>query len=194
MKYFNTKTYTDPEWASINLGILMCLTCSGVHRSLGTHITKVRSLVLDVECWKGELLEFMCSIGNAAFNRVWEIAAGSHILRPNHYPDIQFIRQYFIIRKYQNKAFMYHPYQNSVIMSSLKAQPWERSGYLTKLGGKENALFHSWQKRFLCITAHRTFTYAKTPTSEAAGFIDLAAPMQQLPAIEVGAREPSFFE
>lgn len=37
----------DPDWASINLGIVVCKECSGVHRSLGTHISKVRSLTLD---------------------------------------------------------------------------------------------------------------------------------------------------
>lgn len=37
----------DPEWASLNLGILMCIECSGIHRNLGSHISKVRSLGLD---------------------------------------------------------------------------------------------------------------------------------------------------
>lgn len=36
-----------PEWASLNLGILMCIECSGIHRNLGSHISKVRSLGLD---------------------------------------------------------------------------------------------------------------------------------------------------
>jgi len=45
-----------PDWASINLGILVCLECSGVHRSLGTHITKVRSMTLDTKSWEPELL------------------------------------------------------------------------------------------------------------------------------------------
>lgn len=37
----------DPEWAVLNLGILICVKCSGIHRSLGVHISKVRSLELD---------------------------------------------------------------------------------------------------------------------------------------------------
>ena len=36
-----------PEWASINLGMLVCIECSGIHRNLGSHISKVRSLDLD---------------------------------------------------------------------------------------------------------------------------------------------------
>ena len=31
----------DPDWASLNLGILLCIECSGVHRNLGVHISKV---------------------------------------------------------------------------------------------------------------------------------------------------------
>lgn len=37
----------NPEWASLNLGVLMCIECSGIHRNLGSHISKVRSLTLD---------------------------------------------------------------------------------------------------------------------------------------------------
>ena len=37
----------DPDWASINLGALICIECSGIHRNLGTHLSRVRSLDLD---------------------------------------------------------------------------------------------------------------------------------------------------
>uniref|UniRef100_I3KTC3 Arf-GAP with coiled-coil, ANK repeat and PH domain-containing protein n=1 Tax=Oreochromis niloticus TaxID=8128 RepID=I3KTC3_ORENI len=46
---------TAPCWASINLGVLLCIECSGIHRSLGVHFSKVRSLTLD--SWEPELLK-----------------------------------------------------------------------------------------------------------------------------------------
>jgi hypothetical protein len=38
----------DPRWVSINLGLYLCIECSGIHRSLGVHISKVRSIELDL--------------------------------------------------------------------------------------------------------------------------------------------------
>ncbi|KAF7660226.1 hypothetical protein LDENG_00286280 [Lucifuga dentata] len=59
-----------PCWASINLGVLLCIECSGIHRSLGVHCSKVRSLTLD--SWEPELLKLMCKLGNTAINHIYE--------------------------------------------------------------------------------------------------------------------------
>ncbi|XP_053308534.1 arf-GAP with coiled-coil, ANK repeat and PH domain-containing protein 3 isoform X2 [Spea bombifrons] len=61
---------TDPRWASINLGITLCIECSGIHRSLGVHCSKVRSLTLD--SWEPELLKLMCELGNSTINQIYE--------------------------------------------------------------------------------------------------------------------------
>ncbi|XP_062840601.1 arf-GAP with coiled-coil, ANK repeat and PH domain-containing protein 1 [Anolis carolinensis] len=59
-----------PEWASINLGITLCIECSGIHRSLGVHFSKVRSLTLD--SWEPELVKLMCELGNRIINQIYE--------------------------------------------------------------------------------------------------------------------------
>ncbi|XP_051851800.1 arf-GAP with coiled-coil, ANK repeat and PH domain-containing protein 1 isoform X2 [Antechinus flavipes] len=59
-----------PEWASINLGVTLCIQCSGIHRSLGVHFSKVRSLTLD--SWEPELVKLMCELGNTVINQIYE--------------------------------------------------------------------------------------------------------------------------
>ncbi|XP_062843107.1 arf-GAP with coiled-coil, ANK repeat and PH domain-containing protein 2-like [Trichomycterus rosablanca] len=60
----------EPEWASVNQGITLCIRCSGIHRSLGVNISRVRSLILDT--WTPETIQLMCERGNNMMNLIYE--------------------------------------------------------------------------------------------------------------------------
>ncbi|XP_042372241.1 arf-GAP with dual PH domain-containing protein 2-like [Plectropomus leopardus] len=67
----------DPEWASYKLGVFVCLTCSGIHRSLSS---RVKSIKLDF--WEDELVEFMKSSGNSSAQDLYEKAVPPFYYRP----------------------------------------------------------------------------------------------------------------
>ncbi|KAJ0063916.1 hypothetical protein NL108_013723, partial [Boleophthalmus pectinirostris] len=60
----------EPRWASVNLGVTVCIHCSGIHRSFGVHVSKVRSITLD--SWDPEHLKLLCILGNDVMNRIYE--------------------------------------------------------------------------------------------------------------------------
>ncbi|KAI1389644.1 ArfGap-domain-containing protein [Hypoxylon trugodes] len=59
----------NPSWASWNLGIFLCMRCAAIHRKLGTHISKVKSLSMD--SWTNEQVEAMKRVGNVASNKIY---------------------------------------------------------------------------------------------------------------------------
>uniref|UniRef100_A0A8K9Y839 Arf-GAP with GTPase, ANK repeat and PH domain-containing protein 1 n=1 Tax=Oncorhynchus mykiss TaxID=8022 RepID=A0A8K9Y839_ONCMY len=93
----------NPDWASLNLGALICIECSGIHRNLGTHLSRVRSLDLDE--WPLELLKVMTSIGNELANEVWEGNAQGR-LKPSVYLSLREERERWIRAKYEQRLFL----------------------------------------------------------------------------------------
>ncbi|PKY01312.1 ArfGap-domain-containing protein [Aspergillus campestris IBT 28561] len=92
------------EWVSINLGIVLCIECSGIHRSLGTHISKVRSLTLDVNSFSNDIVEILLQIGNRVSNMVWE-ATLDHSQKPVA-SSTREQRLRFITAKYSDRAYV----------------------------------------------------------------------------------------
>lgn len=91
------KTATHPRWASWNLGCFICIRCSGIHRSMGTHISRVKSV--DLDSWTDEQMKSMVRWGNAKSNAFWEAK-----LPENHGPSDSkidnFIRTKYEVRKW----------------------------------------------------------------------------------------------
>uniref|UniRef100_A0A4W6CHT4 ArfGAP with GTPase domain, ankyrin repeat and PH domain 3 n=1 Tax=Lates calcarifer TaxID=8187 RepID=A0A4W6CHT4_LATCA len=92
----------NPDWASLNLGALMCIECSGIHRNLGTHLSRVRSL--DLDDWPVELSMVMTAIGNAMANSVWEGALESYT-KPGS-DSTREEKERWIRAKYEQKLFL----------------------------------------------------------------------------------------
>ncbi|XP_011481239.1 arf-GAP with GTPase, ANK repeat and PH domain-containing protein 1 isoform X2 [Oryzias latipes] len=92
----------NPDWASLNLGALICIECSGIHRNLGTHLSRVRSL--DLDDWPLELIKVMSAIGNEVANSVWEANAQGR-MKPG--PDAtREERERWIRAKYEQRLFL----------------------------------------------------------------------------------------
>uniref|UniRef100_A0A8C6ST64 Arf-GAP with coiled-coil, ANK repeat and PH domain-containing protein n=1 Tax=Neogobius melanostomus TaxID=47308 RepID=A0A8C6ST64_9GOBI len=94
----------EPRWASINLGILLCIECSGIHRSLGVHCSKVRSLTLD--SWEPELLKLMCELGNSVINHIYEGACQEKGLKKPLPSSSRQEKEAWIKAKYVEKCFL----------------------------------------------------------------------------------------
>uniref|UniRef100_A0A8C5PP64 Arf-GAP with GTPase, ANK repeat and PH domain-containing protein 1 n=1 Tax=Leptobrachium leishanense TaxID=445787 RepID=A0A8C5PP64_9ANUR len=92
----------NPDWASLNLGALMCIECSGIHRNLGTHLSRVRSL--DLDDWTPELIKIMSAIGNELANSIWEGSSQGHVKPCSESPREE--KERWIRAKYEQKLFL----------------------------------------------------------------------------------------
>uniref|UniRef100_A0A8C0GBA0 Arf-GAP with coiled-coil, ANK repeat and PH domain-containing protein n=1 Tax=Chelonoidis abingdonii TaxID=106734 RepID=A0A8C0GBA0_CHEAB len=112
----------DPRWASINLGITLCIECSGIHRSLGVHFSKVRSLTLDT--WEPELLKLMCELGNDVINRIYEAKVERMGVKKPQPGSQRQEREDYIRAKYVERKFVERqPVSVSLPEHGTKVQP-----------------------------------------------------------------------
>uniref|UniRef100_A0A8C7NPT1 ArfGAP with SH3 domain, ankyrin repeat and PH domain 2 n=1 Tax=Oncorhynchus mykiss TaxID=8022 RepID=A0A8C7NPT1_ONCMY len=93
-----------PTWLSTNLGVLICIECSGIHREMGVHYSRIQSLTLDV-LGTAELL-LAKNVGNAGFNEIMEADLSARgVTKPNPSSDMQ-TRKDYITAKYTEKKFV----------------------------------------------------------------------------------------
>ncbi|KAM4706591.1 arf-GAP with Rho-GAP domain, ANK repeat and PH domain-containing protein 2 [Discoglossus pictus] len=93
----------NPDWASINLGVVICKDCAGHHRSMGSKISKVHSLKLDSTIWSNELVELFIVVGNEKVNSFWEANLISDSIL--HMASSVNQRRLFITQKYKEGRF-----------------------------------------------------------------------------------------
>ncbi|CAH8368309.1 unnamed protein product [Eruca vesicaria subsp. sativa] len=139
----------DPKWASANIGVFICLKCCGVHRSLGTHISKVLSVTLDE--WSDEEVDSMIEIGgNASANSIYEAFIPDGCSKPG--PDATHDqRMRFIRSKYELQEFL----KPSLRITSVKAPSTKSSS---------SYLSSSLSKKF--IDSFRTTSSSQQPQLE----------------------------
>ncbi|XP_060915022.1 stromal membrane-associated protein 2 [Labrus mixtus] len=92
-----------PRWASWNLGIFICIRCAGIHRNLGVHISKVKSVNLDQ--WTQEQVQCVQEMGNAKARRLYEAFLPECFQRPETDQSAEiFIRDKYDRKKYIDKV------------------------------------------------------------------------------------------
>ncbi|KAJ6781217.1 hypothetical protein PWT90_09504 [Aphanocladium album] len=134
------------EWVSINLGIILCIECSGIHRSLGTHISKVRSLTLDIRSFTVDIVELLVLIGNRVSNMIWEATLDlTTKLSPQATREA---RLKFITNKYVNRSFVqpisstlsHYATPDETLLAAIKKNEIQQVLYALALKANPNAV------------------------------------------------------
>ncbi|KAF1515714.1 Stromal membrane-associated protein 2, partial [Eudyptes sclateri] len=116
-----------PRWASWNIGVFICIRCAGIHRNLGVHISRVKSVNLDQ--WTQEQIQCMQEMGNGKANRLYEAYLPENFRRPQtdqFAAEETWTVESFIRDKYEKKKYM----DRSIDISAFRKEKddkWKRS-------------------------------------------------------------------
>jgi Arf-GAP/SH3 domain/ANK repeat/PH domain-containing protein len=134
------------DWVSINLGVVICIECSGIHRSLGTHVTKVRSLTLDPNAFTQDVIEIFLTVGNRISNAIWE--AKLDRTQKSNPQSTREQRLRFITSKYADRAYVqplsasqsHFVTADETLLASIKKNDIENVVYALALRANPNVL------------------------------------------------------
>ncbi|XP_035418002.1 stromal membrane-associated protein 2 [Anser cygnoides] len=109
-----------PRWASWNIGVFICIRCAGIHRNLGVHISRVKSVNLDQ--WTQEQIQCMQEMGNGKANRLYEAFLPENFRRPQTDQAVEgFIRDKYEKKKYMDRSIDINAFRKE------KDDKWKKS-------------------------------------------------------------------
>ncbi|XP_052741683.1 arf-GAP with dual PH domain-containing protein 1 isoform X2 [Bicyclus anynana] len=150
----------DPDWASYNLGIFICMRCASIHRGMGAHISKVKHLELDR--WEDSQVQRMKEVGNIAAKNKYEERVPPCYRRPTK-NDPQVLIEQWIRAKYQREEFC-HPERQNYLSGSME-------GFLMKRG-KEDSRYQL--RKFVLNENEDTLKYHVKENKEPKGVLKLS--------------------
>uniref|UniRef100_A0A8D2NR82 Small ArfGAP2 n=1 Tax=Zosterops lateralis melanops TaxID=1220523 RepID=A0A8D2NR82_ZOSLA len=112
--------FPGPRWASWNIGVFICIRCAGIHRNLGVHISRVKSVNLDQ--WTQEQIQCVQEMGNGKANRLYEAYLPENFRRPQTDQAVEsFIRDKYEKKKYMDRSIDINAFRKE------KDDKWKRS-------------------------------------------------------------------